>query len=93
MSAKQLCLVDHGHQSRFCRVSELKTSIASRATWPLLWADWSCQRVKLVGERHAIAACHQELAFADHVHQFDAGQNSVRRATGFDAERFFDKAM
>jgi len=40
---------------------------------PLLWTDLSCQRVKLVGKRYAIAARHVELALANHVHEFDAG--------------------
>jgi hypothetical protein len=29
--------------------------------------------MKLVGKRHAIAAFHDELAFANHVHELDAG--------------------
>jgi hypothetical protein len=37
--------------------------------------DFSCQRIKLVGKRQPSAAFHQGLAFADHVHEFDAGQD------------------
>jgi len=37
-------------------------------------ADFSCQRIKLVGKRQLDAALHQELTFSDHVHQFNAGQ-------------------
>jgi hypothetical protein len=39
--------------------------------------------MKLVGKRHAIAAVHRELAFANHVHEFDAGQDSLRRSEQF----------
>jgi hypothetical protein len=37
--------------------------------------DFSCQRVKLVGKRLLDTAFRQKLAFADHVHEFDAGQD------------------
>ena len=37
-------------------------------------ADFSCQCIKLVGKRQLDAALQQELTFANHVHQFDAGQ-------------------
>jgi hypothetical protein len=36
--------------------------------------ELSCQRVKLVGERHAFAL-QNELAFANHMHQFNAAQD------------------
>ena len=36
--------------------------------------DFSCQRIKLVGKRQLDTALQQELTFANHVHQFDAGQ-------------------
>ena len=39
------------------------------------WTDLSCQRVKLVGKRQFAAALQHELALADHVHEFDAGQD------------------
>ena len=39
------------------------------------WTDLSCQRVKLVGKRQFAAALQQELALADHGHEFDAGQD------------------
>jgi IS5 family transposase len=41
----------------------------------------------LAGKRHAIAARHVELAFANHVHEFDAGQNSLRRSERFESEQ------
>ena len=41
--------------------------------------DVSCQRVKLVGKRQLAAAFQQELAFADHVHEFDASQDTSGR--------------
>ena len=53
---------------------------------PLRRADLSCQHIKLVGKRHAIAARHVEPAFANHVHKLDAGQNRLRRAKRFEAE-------
>ena len=37
--------------------------------------DFSCQCIKLVGKRHLDTAFQQELAFTDHVHEFDAGQD------------------
>jgi hypothetical protein len=37
-------------------------------------ADYSCQRKKLVGERHGINAVNHELALADHVHQLNADE-------------------
>ena len=37
--------------------------------------DFSCQCIKLVGKRQLDAAFQQELTFADHVHEFDAGQD------------------
>ena len=52
----------------------------------LCWTDLSCQRIKLVGKRHAVAAFHHELAFANHVHEFDAGQDCLRRAKRLEAE-------
>ena len=42
-------------------------------------ADFSCQRIKLVGKRQLDAALQQDLTFADHVHQFDASQNIFGR--------------
>jgi hypothetical protein len=39
------------------------------------WADHSCQRRKLVGGRHCIGAVDRELALADHVDQFNAGEH------------------
>jgi hypothetical protein len=36
--------------------------------------ELSCRCVKLVGKRHAFALQY-ELAFANHMHQFDAGQD------------------
>ena len=34
------------------------------------WTDHSCQRIKLVGERHRIRTIDRELPLADHVHEF-----------------------
>ena len=42
--------------------------------------DLSCQRIKLVGKRQLDAALQHELTFADHVHQFDAGQDIFGRS-------------
>jgi len=38
-------------------------------------ADFSCQRIKLVGKRQLAAALQHELTFSNHVHEFDAGQD------------------
>ncbi|WP_370660712.1 transposase, partial [Massilia eurypsychrophila] len=48
--------------------------------------DYSCQRRKLVGERHCISAVDCELALADHVHQLDAGEHGAGRAERFEVE-------
>src|SRR6476620_4418318 len=53
---------------------------------PLRWTDLSCQHIKLVSKRHAIAARHVELAFANHVHEVDSGQNSLRGSERFESE-------
>ena len=41
------------------------------------WTDLPCQCIKLLGKRQLDAAFQQELTFADHVHQFDAGQYTL----------------
>jgi hypothetical protein len=46
----------------------------------------SCQRKKLVGNRHAVAPLYHLLAFADHLHEFDARQDCLRSAKQFEAE-------
>jgi hypothetical protein len=55
-----------------------------------------CQCVKLVGQRHAFTLQH-ELAFANHMHQFDAGQDRARRSKRFETEHrprdAFDRAV
>ena len=71
---------------RFCRVSMPKTGAAGCDMAPLLWTDLSCERIKLLGKRHAIAAHHVELAFANHVHKFDSGQDGLRRSERFKPE-------
>jgi len=38
--------------------------------------DLPCQRIKLFGKRHLVAAFQHELPFANHVHQFDASQHT-----------------
>ena len=43
-------------------------------------ADFSCQCIKLVGKRQLDIAFQQELTFADHVHEFDAGQDAFGRS-------------
>ena len=50
-------------------------------------AELSCQRVKLVGKRPVFTLQH-ELAFANHMHQFDAGQDRARRSKRFEAEHW-----
>ena len=46
----------------------------------------SCPRLKLSGERHAFVAFYRGLAFANHVHEFDAGKDCLRRAKRLEAE-------
>jgi len=50
------------------------------------WTDYSCQRRKLVGERHCIGAVDRELALADHVHQLDAGEYGAGGPERFEVE-------
>ena len=37
--------------------------------------DFSCKRIKLIGKRQFGTAFQHELTFADHVDEFDAGQD------------------
>jgi hypothetical protein len=39
------------------------------------WTDFPCQCMKLVGKRQLDIAFQQKLTFANHVHEFDAGQD------------------
>ena len=48
-------------------------SYPGMALLPSNWTDLSCQRIKLMGERHHHCVIHCELALADHVHELDAG--------------------
>ncbi len=48
--------------------------------------DHSCQRIKLAGERHCIGAVDCELALADHVYQFDAGEHGAGTPDRFEVE-------
>jgi hypothetical protein len=43
----------------------------------LNWTDHPYQRRKLVGRRHGLGAVDFELAFADHVHQLNAGDHGA----------------
>jgi len=62
----------------------------------LYWAELSCQRVKLVAKQHTFARQH-ELVFANHMHQFDAGQDCAYRSERLETEHrprdAFDRAM
>ena len=53
----------------------------------------SCQRIKLIGKRHPVAACHHELSFTNHVHEFDAGQDVSGGPKGFEVEHRFGHAL
>lgn len=47
----------------------------------------SCQRIKLVGERHCGGAIDQELAIANHMHDLDANEHiggSAKRREAWD---------
>jgi len=50
------------------------------------WTDLSCQRIKLVGGRHRVGTIDCELALADHVHEFDAGDHANGAAERFEVE-------
>jgi hypothetical protein len=58
--------------------------------------ELSCQCVKLVRKRHALTLQH-ELAFANHMHQFDAGQDRAGRSKRLETEHrprdAFDRAV
>jgi hypothetical protein len=56
-----------------CRVVDQTAGFFRNALHRSNWTDYSCQRRKLVGERHGIGAVVCELVLADHVYQFDAG--------------------
>ena len=47
---------------------------------PLCWTDLPGQRIKLLGERHGSGAIDSELAFANHVHELDAGKHIAGRS-------------
>ena len=53
----------------------------------------SCQRIKLVGKRHAGAAFPHEMAFANNVHEFASCQDSLRRAKRLEAAHRPDYAL
>jgi hypothetical protein len=59
-------------------------------------AELSCQCVKLFGKRDAFTL-QLKLAFANQMHQFDAGQNRARRSKRFETEHrprdTFDRAV
>jgi len=48
---------------------------AQGGSCPLRWTDLSCQSIELVGKRHLVDPFHEQLAFANHMHEFDAGQD------------------
>ena len=52
----------------------------------LFRTDHSCQRRKLLGEQHCIGAVNRELALADHVDQFNAGEHAVGAQERFEVE-------
>ena len=50
------------------------------------WTDHSCQRIKLVGERHLIRVVVRELALADHVHEINADEHGTGGSELFEVE-------
>ena len=52
------------------------------------WADHSCQLTKLFGERHCIGAVDGELALANHVYQFGAGEHGASGPERFEVEHW-----
>jgi hypothetical protein len=59
----------------------------------LHWADLSCQSIKLFDKRHGFATFEIELAFADHVDQFNAGEDVPRGLKGLKSEHRFGDAL
>ena len=55
--------------------------------------DLSCQCIKLVSKRQLDAALQQELTFADHVHEFDAGQDISGCPKGLEVEHRFGDSL
>lgn len=54
--------------------------------YPLRRMDYSCQCIKLVGERHGLRPYEYALPFADHVHEFDTGQDISGGSKGLEVE-------
>lgn len=48
--------------------------------------DFSCQCIKLVCIRHPFEAFEHHLTLANHVHEFDPGQDFGGRSKGFETE-------
>ena len=55
--------------------------------------DHSCQRRKLIRERHALGTVDCELALADHMHQFNAGEHGAGGFEGFKVEHQPDQPL
>jgi hypothetical protein len=77
------------HQERlFLIVSRLQVQnhvVPGLPSDALHQTESSRQCVKLVSERHAFTLQHK-LAFANHMHQFDAGKDRARGSTRFETE-------
>jgi hypothetical protein len=68
--------LEQRHVSGFCRVNcKNHRGWTSVYAAPRTWANLSCQRIELIGKRHLVAILDHELAFANHVHEFDASQD------------------
>ena len=62
-------------EAAFCRISGKIRVRAQGGSCPLRWTDLSCQSIELVGKRHLLDPFHGQLAFANHMHEFEAGQD------------------
>ena len=71
--------------------------LAGTSASPSNWTDLPCQCIKWAGKRQLDAAFQHELTFANHVHQFDAGQYTFGGLKGLEVEPLagdpFDCAM
>lgn len=59
----------------------------------LVWMGLCCERIKLLGHRDAIAACHAELALANPFHESNPGQDGLRSSERFKPEHRPDDAF
>lgn len=77
--------------ARFCRIVEYKTDFVESSMVPAhvgRITDLSCQRAKLVSERHRDGSVNDELALPNHMHQLDASEHIGRNAERLEAQHW-----